>query len=1411
MSIEIRAAEITRPSREEQGAGTLVELLVDRAQNRPEFESFIFIDYPGSGSPREDKLTCGAVFAQARAVAATLLQSLTRGDRVLIVCPPGPDYIVSFYGCLMAGVIAVPVYPPSNAKQMAGLEAIMADASGACILVPDAMRDQMMAWSGDSETLPMLIAVDRIDHAAGVHWINPKVKKVDIAYLQYTSGSTGLPKGVMISHDNLMDNAKRIAAVSGVTGNSIAINWVPPHHDMGLMCGVVGPIFAGMRGILMSPTSFLQRPVRWLEAIGRYGATHTSAPNFGYQLVADTASEEDISGLDLSSLQTAASGGEPVRVSTLRKFADRFEPAGFCFDRFKQVLGMAETVLVVTGSKTQSGPRITLVDGQSIPDGKLVSVDVDSPEHANGHVNDGTKIAELISCGPVIDEHELLIVDPQTRTVCADGTIGEIWFAGPSVAGGYWNRPEATKATFGATLAGETDGRCFLRSGDLGALLDGELYVCGRHKDMVIVHGQNHHAHDLERTATEALDWLDPDRTIALGIETQGREQLLMLHELDWSTASDIDVHEAVGAIRHNIVVAHEIDAVGIVFVRPGSLPRTTSGKLRRTVAKQRYFEGELPVLADWNQVSGLVSLHDHIMLTRFQTQAGPCPQATVINAHLELVDGAAKVYSLYRLLRDGSLRLDIHIVANEHNTADQLLDDNIAGITKHIKGLPESINVHMLPEREEPYISSCLFGGLDTANNRHVQRPEDDIDRGYAVRSVDHLLTDLKALHSMPPSEREALLVDYLQKELQSILELSDLPNPDMSFFAQGIDSLMFVELDQRIETVFQINLPTQAIFDNPTIGALASYISLRFVGDAEDLPSVNAPNRSIINEIGSYSSAADCEDMAPGVSLHPPHDQKWLKQIIRNSLNANHKHKEYNERLIDEFLTKNHFFTESFLARISECDNARDYKRLEESRFLKARRSTPLDPATPVTGGLIAVAQRLGEEELCDLCAKSIFALVSMWIDERQNSTDPMRDLLGVTRVFGNKSDSLLSYKFSEFAVLLYRSRVFLLRVVEEGTALPIDVLYNSIRQIVTAADNIQPTSLAALTTLEKDEWVALTTDVPPCVSQALAEVESTLFTISVNPSQTDSNGTIDKIAGLTGTGTNRWFGKTNLVVEQDGNIGMYIDHAILDGRAQAIVFDSLMKRFAQLDNVPKRDRQIAGRWKSIGKFPPQFEQEWLETNKKFCKLASRLSASEAAVTFVEVPDHSVIPIIILASQYVFYMETGRLEAPYVPVSRRHIAHLSLEFVHETAPGTPELMQQLTDVNCVDMDLLDNVLGWWQSTYTAAMEGQLGRRAMHYLYDHACNNGVEQHPLFAAAGYPQRLEYPPLCLSIVGGDKTMPALVFPPCDGGWGIGATPHGDGINLAVTAWETDTVVIAGKIRDTIKRILALCAN
>jgi len=483
-------------------------------------------------------LTFGELDRQARAIAAHLQSMNLQGERALLLYPPGLDFITAFFGCLYAGVIAVPAYPPRRNRNMMRIQAISDDAQAKVALTVHASLERVHGMLDEAPHLKLLdwVGTDTLDVNHADRWQQPDIDGEMSAMFQYTSGSTGTPKGVMLTHANLMHNSALIAfAFESSPRKDKGGFWLPMYHDMGLIGGIIQPLYVGGPNVLMSPMAFLQKPYRWLRAITRFGITMSGGPDFAYDLCLRKITPEQREKLDLSTWHLAFNGAEPVRAETLREFAKTFGPSGFRPEAFYPCFGMAEATLLVSGGLRSALPVFKTIDGEALDAHQVV--DADSEE-------DGAR--ELVGCGTCMQDQEIVIVDPETHIPVPPDGVGEIWVAGPSIAKGYWNNPEATKETFEARLEGNGEGP-FLRTGDLGFLDNGELFVTGRIKDLIIIRGVNRYPQDIEGTAQRAHEWLRPDAGAAFGANVQGRERLVLVNVVGGGRCKDFeDVFAAV-------------------------------------------------------------------------------------------------------------------------------------------------------------------------------------------------------------------------------------------------------------------------------------------------------------------------------------------------------------------------------------------------------------------------------------------------------------------------------------------------------------------------------------------------------------------------------------------------------------------------------------------------------------------------------------------------------------------------------------------------------------------------------------------------------------------------------------------------------------------------------------------------
>lgn len=577
-----------------------------RAERYRDKVAFDYCRYSGeahgeAGAEVHSRLTYRELDIKARAIASTLQRQGAAGERVLVLCPSGLDFIAGFFGCIYAGAVAVPVHPPVHSRVIGRVASIVADAKAGFVLTTAKLQAELKTVVDDLADGSSLhwCAVDVVIPAADVEWVVPDVDASATALVQYTSGSTSSFKGVTVTHRNLLHNLDAIRQVWGHgDDNAIGVFWLPLHHDMGLIGSILEALYVGCTIFLMPPEAFIERPMRWLEAISRHRGTITAAPNFAYELCVERSSAEERAALDLSNWSTAMCGAEPVRAATLQRFADAFGSAGFRPEAFNPVYGLAEATLLVSGASDWVVPVVRHVDGVALREHHVVNV---APEHPAA--------TPFVSCGRAQRGHQIVIVDPVTRRQCAAGEVGEIWHAGGSVAQGYWGRPAETEDTFSAFLAstGADSGKGpFLRTGDLGFQLEGELFITGRLKDLIVIRGRNYYPEDIEAVVQDSHPALLRGRGAAFSVAPRSSfaEQLVVVQEVDRNRIDDVNVSEVIATIRTAITDHHQIQPYAIVLVEPSRIPTTSSGKIRRSRCRQRFLDGELEVFARWHAPS---------------------------------------------------------------------------------------------------------------------------------------------------------------------------------------------------------------------------------------------------------------------------------------------------------------------------------------------------------------------------------------------------------------------------------------------------------------------------------------------------------------------------------------------------------------------------------------------------------------------------------------------------------------------------------------------------------------------------------------------------------------------------------------------------------------------------------------
>jgi acyl-CoA synthetase (AMP-forming)/AMP-acid ligase II len=554
-------------------------------------------------------LNFAALDRQARALGALLQSYRASGERALLLYPAGLEFIPAFYGCLYARVIAVPLPPPNMAqpqRTLPRLRTIANDAQPTLALTTSSIFSKVESLFAHAPELRTLhwIVTDKVVSSAEQDWRDPGATSDTLALLQYTSGSTAVPRGVMVSHRNLLENSARVREAFEVTSDTVSVTWLPVFHDMGLTNGIIQPVYGGRQCVLMPPQSFLQRPVRWLQAVSRYRASVSGGPNFAYEMCARKITPEQCDGLDLSNWKVAYNGAEPVRVDTLKRFAATFASCGFRPNFFYPCYGLAEATLIVSGGVAEDEPVLCTTRVAALEHNGVV-------ESCDQQLN----VRTLVGCGRAMPNTKIVVAHPESMTACAPDEVGEIWVSSPSVTQGYWNRPEETERTFNAYLADTGEGP-FLRTGDLGFLRDGELFVTGRLKDLIIIGGRNLYPHDIELTVEQSHAAVRPGCCVAFSVDVADEERLIIAAEVerryqperhqlngesrDNSHASHpsgrppADLDAVSRAIRRAVAEEHDVRVHAVVLLKAGSIAKTPSGKIQRRVCEARFRDGTL-------------------------------------------------------------------------------------------------------------------------------------------------------------------------------------------------------------------------------------------------------------------------------------------------------------------------------------------------------------------------------------------------------------------------------------------------------------------------------------------------------------------------------------------------------------------------------------------------------------------------------------------------------------------------------------------------------------------------------------------------------------------------------------------------------------------------------------------------
>ena len=781
---------------------TLIDCV--RTWNEQEPDRLAF-SYLLDGEMDESRYTFGELDQVSRSIGAYLVERGMQGKRLLLCYPPGPEFVLAFFGCQYAGATAIPAYPPRRNRNTARIEAIASDARADMVLTTRRILDGI---SGKLEHAPSLvhldwIATDEIAMELAEDWKHPGISAADLAVLQYTSGSTGSPKGVMLSHENVINNLRMICDAFDLPLNEPGMSWLPAYHDMGLVGGILAPVYRGCPNYLLSPLAFLQKPVRWLKAISNFGVSTTGGPNFAYALCVQQVTEEQMEGLDLSGWTLAYNGAEPIRASTLDNFCEKFAAIGFRPEAFYPCYGMAESTLIVTGGTRTGEPVHRTFDDESLHEHRVVPV---SP--------DAESARTLVGCGRILPDEEVVIVDPKTYKHLPPGQVGEIWVDSPSVGLGYWNRLEETEQTFKAKLS-DSGGGPYLRTGDLGFLKDSQLYVTGRLKDLIIVRGVNRYPHDIELTVEQSSTRLQAGAVGAFAVDIEDQERLVIVSEVERTRSKDWA--DVIQKIRHDVTAEHDLPPDGIVLVRFGSIPKTSSGKIQRHLCRRCFIENSLKVIAEWyawDEVSDAPVLPQGTIDVPSQDLADVNPEiAEVVMEHVRAVARErARSLSL-----QSNIVNDLGLDSLERLQIANALEETFQG------RFPEEVLQEAETVGEVALAIQEHFG----SNLPPRASVTSSVEMGKKVRPRDAEIPEEDYLFGKMP--------EYLQlKQTMQLLDRSGLPNP---FF-----------------TVHEDLTRDTTVIDGRSMLSFSSYNYLGMSGD----PVVSEAARQAIAQYGTSVSAS-------------------------------------------------------------------------------------------------------------------------------------------------------------------------------------------------------------------------------------------------------------------------------------------------------------------------------------------------------------------------------------------------------------------------------------------------------------------------------------------------------------------------------------------------------------------------
>lgn len=820
-------------------SSTLVELLQRRAFLHPERRAYTFLD---DGELEGVHLTYGDLDRRARAIAAWLQQHVEPGARALLVYPADLEFISAFFGCLYAGVIAVPTYPPQTRtkRSLAKLRTIMNDVQPTVVLTISSLSSMVESLFAQAQELAAtpLVATDIILDNLVEAWQEPTIDGDTLAFIQYTSGSTGMPKGVMLTHRNLLYNVWLMYRDFKLTQECRGVTWLPLYHDMGLIGSILDTIYVGLETQIMSPVAFLQRPIRWLQVISDTRATHSGAPNFAYDLCVRKVTAEQKARLDLSSWQLAFNGAETIRPETLERFVETFGPCGFRREAFYPCYGLAEATLMVTGRHKSVLPVVRTFQATALEHNRVVIAETAaSPESSH----------TFVSCGQAGEGQKVVIVNPESLTQCLPDQIGEIWVCGPSVSQGYWQQPEETERTFHAYLADTGEGP-FLRTGDLGFFQEDELFVTGRLKDLIIIRGRNHYPQDIELTVEQCHPALRPGCGVAFSLDVLSEERLVIVQEVD-RQYRNLNVDEVVTHIRQAVAEQHELKVYAVVLVKMGSIPKTSSGKLQRRACREAFRAQSLDVVGQWT-----LPLEEQMLET--SPQASDLDDGGVPLVGTQPKTAEAIQAWLITQIAD-RLKVDLHCIDAREPLARYGLDSvqavslaedlgNWLGYQLSPTLAYDYTTIEALAQYLAAIVNVLPFRAAPATNGRQIREELLLAEPAKRQRLLENYICEKVArVHNLPPSVMDA------QQPLNSL----------------GLDSLTAMELKNWIEAELKVQVPITMFLQEPSIAQFSAQLLEQLTTSAPSmLPLLTAgldPNNSLDGQIDSANgiSSSDAE----------------------------------------------------------------------------------------------------------------------------------------------------------------------------------------------------------------------------------------------------------------------------------------------------------------------------------------------------------------------------------------------------------------------------------------------------------------------------------------------------------------------------------------------------------------------